>query len=89
MMSITISVGTLVNNETSTKHTVITDHMQKFSYSFDWDDIKNLESEPNFYKHSVSEMLHIKKQQNAINAQKDTELLDDAYFNVLDIPFKI
>jgi len=54
-----------------TKHTVITNHMQKFSHSFDWDNIKILDSEPNFYERLVSEMLHIKKQQNAINAQKD------------------
>jgi len=40
-----------INNSkmTSTKYTVITDHMKKFSHSFDWD-IKILDSEPNFYK---------------------------------------
>jgi len=70
-------------------HRFITDHMQKFSHSFDWDNIKILDSEPNFYKRLVSEMLHIKEHQNAINVQKDTELLDDAYFNVLDILSKM
>jgi len=36
-------------------------HMQKFSHSFDWDNIKILDFEPNFYKRLVSEMLHIKE----------------------------
>jgi len=74
---------------TSAKHTVITDHMQKFSHSFDWENIKILNFEPNFYKRLVSEMLHIKEQQNGINARKDTKLLDDAYFNILDILSKM
>jgi len=29
-------------------------------------------------------MLHIKEQANGINAQTDTELLDESYFDVLD-----
>jgi len=62
---------------------------KKFSYSFDWENIKILDSEPNFYKRSVSKMLHIKEQQTDINAQKATELLDDAYFNILDILSKM
>jgi len=52
-----------INNSkmTSAKHTVITDHMQKFSHSFDWDSIKILNFEPNFYKRLVFEMLHVKE----------------------------
>jgi len=29
-------------------------------------------------------MLYIKEQKNGINAQTDTELLDNAYFDILD-----
>lgn len=28
-------------------------------------------------------MIHIKKQNNGVNSQKDTELLDGAYFDVI------
>jgi len=35
-------------------------------------------------KRLVSEMLHIKEQKNRVNSQKDTELLDDAYYCLLD-----
>jgi len=67
------------------KHSVITEHMLKHSHFFDWENVKILDTEPNFFKRSVSEMLHIKEQLNGINAQKDTELLDDAYSDILDI----
>jgi len=59
----------------------------EYSYSFDW--VKILDTESNYYKRSVSEMLLIKEQLNGINAQKDTELLDNAYFDVLDMLSKI
>jgi len=66
------------------KPTVITQHMTEQSHSFDWDNIQILDTEPNYYKRSISEMLHIKEQVNGINAQTDTELLDESY-DVLDI----
>jgi len=58
--------------------------MTEHSHSFDWDNIQILDTEPNYYKRSISEMLHIKEQANGINAQTDTELLDESYFDVLD-----
>jgi len=32
----------------------------------------------------MSEMIYIKEQRNGINLNNDTELLDDAYFDILD-----
>jgi len=49
------------------KPTVITQHMIEQSHSFDWDNIQILDTEPNYYKRSISEMLHIKEQVNDIN----------------------
>jgi len=74
---------------TPVKHSVITEHVLKHSHSFDWEKVEILDTEPNFFKRSVSEMLHIKEQLNGINSQKDTELLDDAYHDILDILSKI
>jgi len=68
----------------SSKHSVITQHILEYSHMFDWDNIKILDTESNYYKRSISEMLHIKEQKNGINAQTDTELLDSAYFDILD-----
>lgn len=66
------------------KHSVITEHMLNFNHSFNWDNVKILDSECNFHKRLISEMLHIKEQKNGINSNKDTEMLDCAYFNILD-----
>jgi len=63
--------------------------MSEFSYTFDWNNIEILDTESNYYKRSVSEMLHIKEQQNDINAQTNTDLLDKSYFNILDILSKL
>jgi len=38
-----------------------------------------MDSESNYNKRLVSEMLHIKEQRNGINLQKDTELLDESF----------
>jgi len=59
--------------------------MLNYSHSFDWNNVKILDTEANYCKRFVSKMLHIKEQSNGLNAQKDTELLDNSYFEVLDI----
>jgi len=66
------------------KPSVITQHMLEFSHTFDWNNTKILDSEANYYKRLVSEMLYIKEQANGINTQTDTELLDESYFGILD-----
>jgi len=73
------------NIKLPSKPSVITEHTIEYSHSFDWDNAKILDTESNYFKRSVSEMLHIKEQINGINAQKDTELLDSSYFNLLDM----
>jgi len=70
-------------NLSTSKTSVITQHMNDHSHSFDWNNIQILDTEPNYYKRSISEMLHIKEQANGINARIDTELLDESYFDVL------
>jgi len=77
-----------IKSDTS-KHSVITEHILTYSHTFDRDCIKILDTENNFYKRSISEMLHIKEQENGINAQTDTESLDNAYFDILDQLFKL
>jgi len=75
----------------SSNSSVITEHMLNHSHSFDWTNMKILDAEANYCKRLVSKMLHIKKQMalNGLNAQKDTELLDNLYFKVLDMLSKI
>jgi len=66
------------------RHSVITQYILEFNHSFNWNDIKILDSEPNYNRRLISEMLHIKEQTNEINLKKDTEFLDESYFNLLD-----
>jgi len=65
------------------RHSVITQHILKHNHSFNWKDIKIFDSESNYNKRLISEMLHIKEQVNGINLKKDTECLDESYFNLL------
>jgi len=66
------------------KHSVISQHILNHNHSFNWKDIKILDSEPNYNKRLISEMLHIKEQAHGINLKKDTEYLDESYFNLFD-----
>jgi len=43
-----------------------------------------LDFEKNYRKRNISEMIH-KEQKNGLNLIEDTELLDNSYFNILDI----
>jgi len=43
-----------------------------------------LDRESNYYKRTVSEMIHIKEQNISLNLNSETELLDDSYFDILD-----
>jgi len=65
------------------KYSVISEYIYNFNHLFDWENVKTLDKEENYYKRLVSEMIHIKEQNNEINFQKDTECLDKIYFDIL------
>ncbi|XP_011860757.1 PREDICTED: uncharacterized protein LOC105557945 [Vollenhovia emeryi] len=66
------------------KHSVITKHMLEFNHNFDWDNTQILDIEPYSNKRLISEMIHIKEQNNGINSHNDTELLDSSYSDILN-----
>jgi len=47
-----------------------------------------MDRESNFYKRTVLEMIHIKEQKVGLNLNNDSELLDDSYFNILNLLLK-
>jgi len=67
------------------KHSVVSQHMVNYNHSFNWNDVRILDSESNYNKRLISEMLHIKEQSNGINLMKDTEFLDESYYCLLDV----
>lgn len=75
-----------INRNTNNK-SVITEHRINHNHDFDWDDVKMLDTENNYTKRLISEMIHIKRQLNSLNYQTDTECLPDIYENIInDLP---
>ena len=65
------------------KYSVISKHITETNHDFDWEKFI-LDFEKNYRKRNISEMIHITEQKNGLNLMKDTELLDNSYFNILD-----
>ena len=59
-------------------------HISETNHDFDWEKVSILDFKKNYRKKNISEMIHIKEQKNDLNLMKDTELLDNSYFNILD-----
>jgi len=57
--------------------------MLENNHLFDWQNIKILHFEPNYYKRIVSEMIYIKTQGNDLHLVDDIECLDSSHFNFL------
>ena len=67
----------------SDRHSVISEHIINETHTFNWENTRILDHERNYYKRLISEMLHIKEQKNGINLKKDTEDLNEAYYDIL------
>jgi len=65
------------------RHSVVSEHILEFGHSFNWNDVKILDNEHNFYKKLAAEIIYIKEQKNDINSHKDSEALNSIYTNVL------
>jgi len=63
---------------------VITEHRLDKNHEFDWDNTEILDKERYYYKRLISEVINIKSQRNALNMQSDTELLQQAYIEILN-----
>ncbi|KYN22630.1 hypothetical protein ALC57_04969, partial [Trachymyrmex cornetzi] len=68
---------------TSSK-SVITEHRLQQGHDFNWNDIRILDEEHCYNKRLVSEMLNIKKQNNNLNLQTDTEGLHKSYIPIIN-----
>jgi len=65
------------------KHSVITKHILDKNHTLDWQNVKILDYENNYFKRLIAEMIHIKTQDNSLNSIDDIECLDPSYFNLL------
>jgi len=48
-----------------------------------------MDYETNYVKRLISEMIHIKTQDNGLNSVEDIECLDSSYFNLLTKLFRL
>jgi len=69
------------------KYSVITKHMMEKNHTFNWQNVKIMDYETNYFKRLISEMIHIKTQDNGLNSVDDIECLDSSYFNLLTKTF--
>jgi len=71
-------------NKKTGKHSVISEHRLQKNHDFNWDKPEVLDSEKIYYRKLISEMINIKIQNNGLNLQSDTELLDQTYVEILN-----
>jgi len=56
----------------------------RLQYEFDWDEVEILDSERYLEKRLILEMIFIKRQNNTLNLQSDTDYLHYAYVSILN-----
>lgn len=70
-------------------HNVISKHKEKYkidnnyTHEFLWEKVKILHKEKNFFKRSFAEMVFIKNEKNALNANTDCDKLANSYQAIL------
>ena len=77
--------GTLESGET----TALTKHVAGFNHEFNFDEVKILDQQNDYFKLRFSEMLNIKLHDNVVNLRTDTQHLSNLYSGILCILKKI
>jgi len=70
-------------NNPSGNFSVVTEHRLRLNHDFDWEKPNILHREKNRKKREIAEMFYIKKFNNNINLQKDTENLNSMYDRII------
>jgi len=71
-------------NKKSGNYLIITEHRIKYKHDFEWENPIILDKEKQYYRRLVSEMIHIKLQNNPLNLQNDSEALEHVYGEILN-----
>jgi len=75
----------LNNIKSTSNHSVVTNHRLSYNHDFEWDKPNILHKEKNRKKREIAEMFLIKKFDNNINLQKDTENLNPIYNKLISL----
>jgi len=57
--------------------------MLEKNHTFNWQNVKIIDYETNYFKRLISEIIHIKIQDNGLNSVDDIKCLNSSYFNLL------
>jgi len=68
-----------------TNHSVISKHRLESGHEFDWTKPNILHNEKFVRKREIAEMFYIKKFNNLINLQKDTDNLNNIYDKIIKV----
>jgi len=71
------------NNKNPGNFSVVTNHRISLHHEFEWDKTRVLHKKRNRKKREIAEMFFIKKYNNNINLQKDTENLNSIYDKII------
>jgi len=63
---------------------VITNHRLESNHEMQWNEVLIVDNELSYRKRLISEMIHIKRQQQSLNKQSDTYMLSNAYQSIID-----
>jgi len=72
-------------NKLTGSPSVISLHKLTNNHDFKWNDVEILDNEHSFNNRLISEIIHIKKQENGLNKQNDTEQFPDLYLPFIKI----
>ena len=80
------SLKTRINEHKRNKNpdSVISAHIKNYNHDFNWLETKILDYESNYFKRIISEMIHIKSNQNSINKKEDVKNLNHLYFPIIN-----
>lgn len=87
--SIPESMNTVLTRRNANTQSIITNHRVNFNHEFNWENVQILDQELFLNKRLISEMLFIKRQQNSLNLQTDTERLPEMYSTIINNLSKI
>ncbi|MBV2145566.1 MAG: hypothetical protein KTM48_02415 [Wolbachia endosymbiont of Pissodes strobi] len=68
---------------TKNASTALHKHETTEKHEFNYADTKILDSDDNYHKLIIKEMIQIKKEQNCVNSKKDIDNLSQIYFNLI------
>lgn len=68
-----------------TNYSVVSKHKVEFNHDFNWESPTILHTEKYLRRREIAEMFFIKKFNNTINLQKDTEKLTNVYDKIIKI----